>query len=387
MSARLPIMLLLALLLGAVVTPTEARPRRAKKAHKRPKQHKPAAPTPDPAPSATAGSADAGAATPANPAAPTDVAESPGQGILPPLPLPLAPSAAPAGPASVPAVAPTASAPLVPAASPSPGKLGMRPATSAHGGFVADMDCSACHTEEGWKLASTAGASGFDHDRTGFPLRGAHVQAQCNRCHTGQARPATSCDGCHKDPHQGRHDGTCAECHTAVAWSDTNTLEQHRRTRMPLTGRHALIDCTACHKRQGERQFSGTPSDCYSCHRAQYVGAAVHPVHDGSTGLTPFPRDCGRCHQTTAWNPAFGDPDALPRTVMARTGQHDAVFVLSTGSHRAADCGSCHVDLRRAKLVRCDGCHLDAAVRAQHRTPVPRTASACLRCHPRGAAR
>jgi hypothetical protein len=72
---------------------------------------------------------------------------------------------------------------------------------------------------------------------------------------------------------------------------------------------------------------------------------------------------------------------------MALGGQHDAVFALSTGSHRAAECSACHVDARRAKLVRCDGCHLDSALRAQHGSPVARAASACLGCHPRGAAR
>jgi hypothetical protein len=263
----------------------------------------------------------------------------------------------------------------------------MRPRAQAHDGFVSDMDCSACHTADGWKLAQSAGASGFDHDRTGFPLRGSHTQTQCSGCHTGMAKPATNCEGCHRDPHQGRHDETCAECHTATAWSDTNTLVQHRRTRMPLTGRHATIDCSACHKRQGERQFSDVPADCYACHRSEYHASTVHPNHDGTAGGAPFPRDCALCHRTTAWTPAFADPTSLPRMAMARSGDHDAFFVLSTGSHRTADCNSCHADAKRAKLVRCDGCHQDLQLRAQHAAPIVRTASACLHCHPRGVAR
>lgn len=268
---------------------------------------------------------------------------------------------------------------------PAPASLAMRPKPSAHDGFVDDMDCSACHTANGWQFAATAGASGFDHDRTGFPLRGAHVQTRCAGCHTGPAKPATSCDGCHRDPHQGRNDGACAECHRATAWSDTNTLEQHRRTRMPLTGRHAVIDCTACHRRSGERAFSDVPADCYACHRAEYHAARVHPVHDGSAGAAPFSRDCGQCHRTTGWEPAIANPNALVAT-LART-DHDATFVLTTGSHRGTDCTACHVDPRRTQLVRCDACHQDTALRAQHRAPVSRSAAACLGCHPRGAAR
>lgn len=269
-----------------------------------------------------------------------------------------------------------------------PPTLTMRsPAPKPHGGFVDDMDCSACHTTAGWKLSMTAGASGFDHDRTGFPLRGAHTQSTCSRCHTGKP-PSTTCEGCHRDPHQGRHDETCAECHTATAWSDTATLDQHRRTRMPLTGRHALIECNACHTRQAGRTFSDLPTDCYACHRTEYHRPTVHPVHNGSSGAPPFPRDCGRCHQTIAWSPAFADPDRLPRQAIARSGGHDAWFVLSSGSHRSAACASCHVDQRRTKLVRCDGCHDDVTLRRQHHgASQARSAASCLRCHPRGAAR
>ncbi len=261
------------------------------------------------------------------------------------------------------------------------------PAAKAHGGFVEDLDCSACHTSSGWGLAATAGSSGFNHDRTGFPLRGAHVQSTCSGCHTGTVKPATTCEGCHRDPHQGRNEGTCAECHNAVAWSDTNALERHRMTRMPLTGRHATAACSACHKRTPDRMTSDVPTDCYACHRDRYHDASVHPSHDGGDGSPPFSRDCGLCHQTSAWSPAVTDPMSLPRTAMRTTSTHDSFFVLTTGSHRTAECSSCHADARRTKLVRCDGCHLDSALRTQHRAPVSRAATACMRCHPRGAAR
>jgi hypothetical protein len=250
--------------------------------------------------------------------------------------------------------------------------------SASHDDFVKDMDCSACHTTDGWKLAAVAGKSGFDHDRTGFPLRDAHAQAQCGGCHTSTAKPASTCESCHKDPHAGRMDGACFECHTATAWSDTATLDQHRRTRMPLTGKHALIECSACHKRQGDRQYTDLPVDCYACHRADYHNASTHPAHDGSDpGVAPFSRDCAQCHQTIAWKPAFTDVMTLGRT------QH-AAFDISTGKHAGAPCASCHVDVKRTSRVRCDGCHATV----QHRSgAVPQAAAACLRCHPGCAAR
>jgi hypothetical protein len=266
-----------------------------------------------------------------------------------------------------------------------PADLAMR-RKPAHGGFVEDLDCSACHTPQSWRLSQVAGGSRFDHSRTGFALRGAHTQIDCTACHAGQAKPQARCEACHRDPHRGRNDGACAECHTATAWSDTDALDRHRRTRMPLTGRHALIDCTACHRRTGERAWSDVPADCYGCHRTEYHAATLHPVHDGSAGNPAFSRDCGQCHATAAFAPAIENPAAILRTAAARATEHTK-FVIATGSHRGAACTACHVDVRRTALVRCDGCHQDAALRAQHHAPVSRAASACLRCHPRGAAR
>ena len=72
----------------------------------------------------------------------------------------------------------------------------------------------------------------------------------------------------------------------------------------------------------------------------------------------------------------------------SRPADHDQHFALTTGGHRAAACASCHTDVRRPQLVRCDGCHERTALRQQHRgSAVPAQATACLRCHPRGAAR
>lgn len=234
------------------------------------------------------------------------------------------------------------------------------------------QDCKSCHSATSWQGA--AGGAGFDHAATGFALKGAHASTACGNCHATAGRPATACESCHRDSHQGRLAGACAECHTAVAWSDTRSLEQHRRTRMPLTGRHAVIDCADCHRRQGERTWSDVPVDCYACHRTAYVNA-TQPDHDGAT---PLSRDCARCHQTIAWTPA-------KNPTLLRSLDHRA-FPLS-GAHRTADCGSCHVDERRRALVRCDGCHTTAKVRGQHRAPVSAAAADCLRCHPRGVRR
>ena len=239
------------------------------------------------------------------------------------------------------------------------------------------LDCKGCHAATGWKLAGTGG-NGFDHDATGFVLRQAHARVACASCHDGKPRAAgartnATCQSCHADPHKGRLTGQCFECHTAVAWQDVAVFEQHRRTRMPLTGKHALIECSACHRRQGDRTWRDLPTDCYGCHEQDNRAAVGHEA--------AFHRPCALCHDTLAWAPALTPAD------IARVADHDRSFVLSTGPHRGASCESCHVDPTRSRAVRCDGCHGAVALRAQHQTSVAPIASTCLRCHPRGARR
>ncbi|MEO8699445.1 MAG: cytochrome c3 family protein [Kofleriaceae bacterium] len=253
-------------------------------------------------------------------------------------------------------------------------KLGFAACADCHANRHRGVEraCSTCHDSLNWKPVR-GGGDNFDHASVGFALRGKHAKATCMGCHDRGMRPSTECQTCHADDHRGRLAGACAECHTPVAWTDTKTFEQHRRTRLPLTGKHAVIECAACHRRQGGRAWSDLPADCFGCHSERYRTAV--PDHDGPAA---FSRDCSLCHQTITWTPAI-DPSLL------RTQSH-AAFALA-GNHRVA-CASCHVDSNRRTAVRCDGCHVASRLRTQHRAPVAAASAAtCLRCHPRGARR
>lgn len=261
-------------------------------------------------------------------------------------------------------------------------------ADSPHGSSIGGMDCGDCHTTDGWKLDDLAASEGgFDHAVTGFPLRGQHAATSCSQCHGGGQRLTQACDGCHRDPHARRLGDSCAECHTAAAWTDTATLARHRRSRMPLTGRHALLECAACHRRQDARGYAATPTDCFACHQADYR-RDLHPDHDGDAAdpaQAPLARQCGRCHSTVAFSPAVAVPGAIARRIP--TG-HDARFVLSRGAHRGADCADCHPSPARPRRVTCLGCHSRGVLSTQHRRArLDLAATACLRCHPGGRAR
>jgi len=257
-----------------------------------------------------------------------------------------------------------------------------------HAGVTADMDCSNCHSTHGWRMSETTGGEGgFDHAKTGFPLIGQHGRTTCASCHRGG--PVTmACSSCHSDPHARRLGDDCSACHTATAWFDTDALARHRRSRLPLVGRHAVIECAACHQRQGARTYAATPADCFSCHARDYRGNQ-HPDHDGDAqdpAQEAFPRQCARCHTPFAWSPALVQPQmGHSRGALV---SHDAHFVISIGPHRTVPCNECHPSTERRKAVTCTGCHQGTQLRRQHRrTQVSGATRGCLRCHPQGHAR
>jgi hypothetical protein len=259
---------------------------------------------------------------------------------------------------------------------------------------TAGLDCSACHTTEGWKgVALASGQTGFDHSRTGFPLSQRHTSVPCTGCHNSERPITRQCAGCHQDAHGGQLGAGCDGCHSAATWFQTEAFARHRQTRLPLTGMHALVECRDCHERTTDRTWTTVAADCFACHEVDYRRPDIHPLHVGVPGdpaQAPFPRDCAQCHRATGWLPVFVDTSSFGGAALALASlrAHDRLFPLSHGPHRGADCASCHVSLAQPALVRCDGCHAHSQKKLleQHRG-VAAYGQACLTCHPGGSAR
>ncbi|MBK7586277.1 MAG: hypothetical protein IPI67_39590 [Myxococcales bacterium] len=256
--------------------------------------------------------------------------------------------------------------------------------------ITSGLDCSTCHTPSSWRLVPGGAGGGFDHAVTGFPLSGRHRQTACTGCHTGKAKISRDCVSCHADSHRGRLGQGCDRCHSARSFREVRAIEKHRRTRLPLTGMHTLADCTECHQRSSQGQWSGVPADCYACHAGDYRRTDIHPLHVGGPGQTPFPKECGQCHRPTGWTPAF-----VPASFQFRLTQsplapqsHELSFPIKVGKHRGLECGDCHIALAAPRLVRCTGCHAHNPVRVsrQHRRQGP-VRERCLHCHQGGRAR
>ena len=78
---------------------------------------------------------------------------------------------------------------------------------------------------------------------------------------------AQGCAGCHEDVHQRQLGQDCASCHQQVTWRAVGQLERHNRTRFPLVGAHASTACERCHVGAEVGRFMPTDIQCLSCHQ------------------------------------------------------------------------------------------------------------------------
>lgn len=156
--------------------------------------------------------------------------------------------------------------------------------------------CQTCHVEDAWSaILEPDPKEGFDHAETGFPLKGKHVGPSCDTCHqNGLAALDAGCKACHLDPHAGFNTVTCEQCHHERSWEVARTFAFHERTRFPLTGVHASIQCEACHRNRRGEPAAIIPTECLVCHTEDYRAAT--PNHAAAQFV-----ECGSCHTTSSF--------------------------------------------------------------------------------------
>jgi hypothetical protein len=191
--------------------------------------------------------------------------------------------------------------------------------------------CADCHNETSFRQVGNL--EGFNHDRTDFPLEGRHEAVDCRKCHTSGSYTAplvhNACAACHEDYHEGQFvvnnkGPDCAGCHTVDGFAgSTFSLEQHEKTKFPLTGAHVATPCFSCHlQEEGKWSFRNIGERCVDCH---------DDVHKGSLAEKWYPaQSCDGCHQTESWRRV----DAFDHGLTA--------FALS-GRHAEQACSACHL--------------------------------------------
>jgi hypothetical protein len=156
--------------------------------------------------------------------------------------------------------------------------------------LVSASGCEGCHRVDSWRQVA------FDHSKTEYPLAGRHVAVACVACHrdaaSAGATPAAAlrfrgvprtCDGCHRDPHQGQFPATgrppaCERCHTADTVQATK-FDHSRDSAYPLDGAHARLACTACHRTESRGgvtfvRYKPLPVKCSGCHAGRLPGGS-----------------------------------------------------------------------------------------------------------------
>jgi hypothetical protein len=139
------------------------------------------------------------------------------------------------------------------------------------------------------------------------------------------------------------------------------TAFDHAATRYPLTGRHASVQCAACHQSAGE---SSAPlyrplafGSCTSCHQDPHEGA--------------MRERCESCHSVTGW-------ERVDRSALERRFDHASTRFDLIGRHAELTCASCHDAGAAARL---EGIRIQfVAGTARRAYPRPRTGT-CLSCH------
>jgi len=232
--------------------------------------------------------------------------------------------------------------------------------------------CDACHGERTWYPHEVITL----HDRTRFPLVGAHAAAACFRCHPGAqvgnfAGAYTACSDCHRadraratnpDHTALGYSDSCEQCHLPFGWQPARF--DHPAS-FPLTGAHAGRECAACHTTPNS--FVGLSPDCASCHLDDYQGTQS-PNHTA----VGFPTDCTACHTTNAWRPS--------------TWQH--TFPIQSGRHAGFACTDCHTNPAQFAVFSCIHCHdhsqAEMAGKHDEVSGYVWASPNCYQCHPDG---
>jgi hypothetical protein len=219
------------------------------------------------------------------------------------------------------------------------------------------QNCAQCHSTSGWRQVK-----GFDHTKARFPLEGKHAQVECAKCHASMGarqgkgpvdfstKPFTDCTPCHASPHKMRFAGqTCSTCHSAQGWAEAMKRPfDHSRTSYPLKGRHAQLECAACHRMEERRPFAATflrPfARCTDCHADKHNGEFAKK----------YKNDCAACHTVERYKPSTF---TLARHAESRFGL--------SGAHTAIVCAGCHTRAGQTAptfqfaSLRCEVCHKD----------------------------
>lgn len=230
-------------------------------------------------------------------------------------------------------------------------------------------DCGRCHTSKSWIVENITEL----HQRSRFPLLGAHRTTDCSNCHKSASllrfEPlGVLCYDCHQANYnaatqpnhvQGNFSKDCIQCHSinGSTWTSSNVDHSF----FPLTKGHGNLNCSRCHT---NGSFTNISNQCVSCHVSNY-NTSANPNHKSAN----IPTTCADCHTTDfGWKPATF-------TI------HNTYYAL-TGAHITTNCDQCHNGNYAVTANTCVGCHqanYDNSQNPNHK--VANIPTSCADCH------
>lgn len=210
-----------------------------------------------------------------------------------------------------------------------------------------DNDCLSCHSMEEFTSVPN-----FNHDRTDYPLRGAHQSVDCASCHEKTVRnnqdfqrfanvEHQNCTSCHNDVHQGSLGTRCTDCHSETTFNRLNGQFNHDQTGFKLEGKHRSVACLSCHESSGSlttlfQEFRGIQAtDCAHCHE---------DVHEGKFGT-----NCLDCHTVQSFRYEYDE----------KSFDHALTEFPLLGKHKSVNCRDCHTESLTDPVAHdaCSTCH------------------------------
>ena len=234
------------------------------------------------------------------------------------------------------------------------------------------QDCKQCHNEISFLQISNQ--SGFDHNKTDYPLRGKHASLDCKKCHKQKLTdplPFNHCYNCHEDYHQGQFNkpnkkSDCKDCHDVKGFQGSKyTIEQHNESVFPLRGAHIATPCFVCHLKEDKWTFREIGKKCKDCH---------DNIHKSFIDIKYYPEEnCKSCHSEESWSQIQFD--------------HKKTDYHLKGSHQKVSCRDCHFhQSEEGKSVQkfnnlktnCTECHTDIH---QQQFANEEGQTTCEKCH------
>jgi hypothetical protein len=238
-----------------------------------------------------------------------------------------------------------------------------------HGKLTNNTQCRNCHTEHKGDRAAITDLNAFDHNCAAFALTGKHASVECNACHTS-------------GPHKGTP-ATCGGCHgepkahlgkfgiDCIKCHSTSTWHSTSFTTTGGGGGGAFDHSRTAFPLTGHH----TTVDCKKCHiNDKFKGTPTSCVSchaEPKVHMSKFGTDCVKCHTTATWHRA-----SFPTDGPGAGFDHSRTAFPLTGHHTTVDCKKCHVnDKFKGTATTCVSCH------AEPKVHLGKFGKDCNKCH------